>query len=55
VRIAWADGWALIRASVTEPLITLRFEAHGQERLAQIQERVLAQSARLKRLFEIHA
>jgi phosphomannomutase/phosphoglucomutase len=50
VRIAWPDGWALIRPSVTEPLITLRFEAHSQERLAQIQEMVIAQSPGLQKL-----
>jgi phosphomannomutase/phosphoglucomutase len=50
VRIAWPDGWALVRPSVTEPLITLRFEAHSQERLAQIQDIVIAQSPRLQEL-----
>jgi phosphomannomutase/phosphoglucomutase len=50
VRIAWPDGWALIRPSVTEPLITLRFEAHTEERLAQIQEIVVARSPRLAKL-----
>ncbi|MFH1086308.1 MAG: phosphomannomutase/phosphoglucomutase, partial [Chloroflexota bacterium] len=37
VRIAFPDGWALARPSVTEPLITLRFEARTPERLAAIQ------------------
>jgi phosphomannomutase / phosphoglucomutase len=37
VRLTWPDGWALIRSSVTEPLITLRFEAHSVERLRHIQ------------------
>lgn len=36
VRIAFADGWGMIRASVTEPLFTLRFEAKTRERLQQI-------------------
>ena len=40
VRIAWADGWALARVSVTEPVITLRFEAHTEARLAEIQQLV---------------
>jgi phosphomannomutase/phosphoglucomutase len=52
VRIAWPDGWALVRASVTEPLITLRFEAHNERRLAQIQELVVARSARLRQLMQ---
>lgn len=51
VRIAWPDGWALVRPSVTEPLITLRFEAHNERRLTQIQEMVIARSPRLKKLF----
>ncbi len=50
VRIAWPDGWALVRPSVTEPLITLRFEAHTKQRLAQIQETVFARSSRLEKL-----
>jgi len=49
VRIAWPDGWALVRPSVTEPLITLRFEAHTLDRLAEIQRMVFASSAWLAR------
>jgi phosphomannomutase/phosphoglucomutase len=37
VRVEFPDGWGLIRASVTEPLITLRFEARTWERLAEIE------------------
>jgi len=36
VRIDFNDGWGMIRASVTEPLFTLRFEAKSQERLQEI-------------------
>lgn len=36
VRIEFSDGWGMIRASVTEPLFTLRFEAKTQERLDEI-------------------
>ena len=50
VRIAWPDGWALVRPSVTEPLITLRFEAQSEGRLAEIQEAVVARSPRLRQL-----
>jgi phosphomannomutase/phosphoglucomutase len=49
-RIVWPDGWALVRPSVTEPLITLRFEAHSQKRLAQIQDIIVARSPRLQKL-----
>lgn len=36
VRIEFPDGWGMIRASVTEPLFTLRFEAKKSERMHQI-------------------
>lgn len=36
VRIEFADGWGMIRASVTEPLFTLRFEAKTMPRLQEI-------------------
>jgi phosphomannomutase/phosphoglucomutase len=36
VRIEFPDGWGMIRASVTEPLFTLRFEAKTPERLHEI-------------------
>lgn len=36
VRIEFEDGWGMIRASVTEPLFTLRFEAKSVERLREI-------------------
>jgi len=41
VRIAYPDGWGLARVSVTEPLLTFRFEAyHGTPR--DIAQRLLA-------------
>ncbi len=40
VRITFAEGWALVRTSVTEPLLTLRFEAHTQAALRAIQRQV---------------
>ncbi len=36
VRIEFDDGWGMIRASVTEPLFTLRFEARTAARLRAI-------------------
>lgn len=36
VRIEFDDGWGMIRASVTEPLFTLRFEAKTAARLKEI-------------------
>jgi phosphomannomutase/phosphoglucomutase len=37
-RVEWADGWGLVRASNTEPLLVLRFEAKTQERVNQLQQ-----------------
>jgi phosphomannomutase/phosphoglucomutase len=50
VRIAWPDGWALARPSVTEPLITVRYEAKTEPRLAEIQRLVKAACPRLAAL-----
>jgi phosphomannomutase/phosphoglucomutase len=36
VRLEFEDGWGMIRASVTEPLFTLRFEARTKQRLQEI-------------------
>ena len=36
VRITFADGWGLIRASNTQPVLVLRFEAATEERLTII-------------------
>lgn len=36
VRVQFDDGWGLARLSVTEPLITLRFEARTAERLSAL-------------------
>ena len=38
VRILFGDGWGLVRASNTQPVIVMRFEARTEERLAEIQE-----------------
>lgn len=39
-RIKMTGGWALIRASNTQPIIVLRAEAESEERLADIREEV---------------
>lgn len=41
VRIEFDDGWGMIRASVTEPLFTLRFEAKTADRLQAITDTLL--------------
>ncbi len=38
VRILFGDGWGLVRASNTQPVIVMRFEAKTKERLTEIQE-----------------
>lgn len=40
VRIVFADGWGLVRASNTQPVLVLRFEAEGPERLETIRSLV---------------
>jgi phosphomannomutase/phosphoglucomutase len=40
VRVVFPDGWGLVRASNTQPLLVLRFEARTPERLAEIQKLV---------------
>jgi phosphomannomutase/phosphoglucomutase len=49
VRVAYPDGWALARCSVTEPLLTFRFEATAGSPRA-IAERFLAPAPDLLRL-----
>jgi phosphomannomutase / phosphoglucomutase len=40
VRIKFPEGWGLVRASNTQPILVLRFEASSQELLAQYQQTV---------------
>ncbi len=37
-RVIFEDGWGLVRASNTQPVLVLRFEARTEERLAAIRE-----------------
>ncbi len=41
VRILFGDGWGLVRASNTQPVIVIRFEARTPERLKEIQDLVV--------------
>jgi phosphomannomutase/phosphoglucomutase len=41
VRILFGDGWGLVRASNTQPVIVLRFEARSEERLDEIKDLVI--------------
>ncbi|MDX2298204.1 MAG: phosphomannomutase/phosphoglucomutase, partial [Xanthomonadaceae bacterium] len=38
VRADWPDGWGLLRASNTTPVLVLRFDADTPEALARVQE-----------------
>lgn len=38
VRVLFGDGWGLIRASNTQPVIVMRFEARTEQRLAEIRQ-----------------
>jgi phosphomannomutase / phosphoglucomutase len=42
VRIAWPDGWGLVRASNTQPVLVLRFEATSIEARDAHQAEVMA-------------
>lgn len=37
-RVEWGDGWGLVRASNTTPILVMRFEAQSPERAAEIQK-----------------
>ena len=47
VRVEFGDGWGLARASNTQPVIVVRFEAKTAERLEQIQSTFLEPLRRL--------
>jgi phosphomannomutase/phosphoglucomutase len=38
VRVIFPDGWGLLRASNTQPVLVLRFEAQSEERLKEIKD-----------------
>ncbi len=48
LRVDWPDGFGLIRASNTTPVLVLRFEGHTQEALHRIEAAMLALLARVK-------
>ena len=45
-RVQFGDGWGLIRASNTQPVLVVRFEARTRERLAEIAQEVYEGLAR---------
>ncbi|KPJ63826.1 hypothetical protein AMK68_03010 [candidate division KD3-62 bacterium DG_56] len=48
LRIEFEQGWALVRPSITEPLVTLRFEGQTPQALSDIIDRVLAAAPDLR-------
>jgi phosphomannomutase/phosphoglucomutase len=48
-RVTFPDGWGLLRASGTQPLLTLRFEATSEARLGEIRALVEGTLARVRR------
>ena len=49
VRVTFPDGWGLVRASNTQPLLVLRFEARSEARLEEIRALVTDKVEALKR------
>lgn len=48
VRADWPDGWGLVRASNTTPVLVLRFEANDEAALSRIQAAFRMQLLALK-------
>lgn len=48
VRVVFSDGWGLVRASNTQPVLVLRFEAKTLERLNEIQQIFYEQLSKFK-------
>ena len=46
VRVQFGDGWGLVRASNTQPVLVVRFEARGKDRLRAISREVYDALAR---------
>ncbi len=46
-RVEFGDGWGLVRASNTQPVVVVRFEAKSAERLAEIQSMMMTPLKRL--------
>lgn len=49
VRVTFPDGWGLIRASNTQPILVLRFEANTEARLKEIQALIEGTVARVQK------
>jgi len=49
VRVRFPDGWALVRASNTQPILVTRYEASSPEKLRKIQQFVESEIERLRK------
>ena len=49
VRVLFDDGWGLVRASNTQPVLVLRFEAISEKRLSEIRNLVESTLARIQK------
>jgi phosphomannomutase len=49
VRVTFPDGWGLIRASNTQPILVLRYEASTEGRLREIQALIEGTLAQVKK------
>ncbi len=47
IRVEFGDGWGLVRASNTQPVLVVRFEARTEARLAEIRETMMSALRRL--------
>lgn len=53
VRIVFPDGWGLIRASNTQPVLVLRFEAETPQRLDEIRRLVEGKLAKIRAMLAV--
>jgi len=51
VRVLFDDGWGLVRASNTQPVLVLRFEAMSEQRLSEIRNLVEAIVADIRKTY----
>ena len=54
VRIKFNDGWGLVRASNTQPVIVCRFEAKSLERMQIIQNEILRKISEFGEIYIEH-
>ncbi len=47
IRVEFGDGWGLVRASNTQPVLVVRFEARTEARLAEIRDMMMSALRRL--------